>query len=477
MGDGRKEAVEPAVPRWHFAAWCVALAGGLWFRLGSLGAESLWLDEGFSVHLATCPELFSELARESNPPAFFWLLRWWQSLVGLDPSLLRLLPATLSSLSLGVYALTWFGLNVRSTTRLFAVTCYALSPFLCWYARELRPYAAVELGTALLFLAWSRGLIGERLRAAALGALGAALACLSHYHGGFAVLAVGTLAVVTRPSGIPHWWSWGAGPLVGALAALPVYLTLLPSQLEGDWGAQAHRSLGYLASLPLRLTLVQLRLLSTPSLVCGGGLVVFGLLSGAVAAMRAPTRALATGLGTASAVPVVVALVLCQFVEPRFTARYFVTVPVFLCGFLGLGLGQLPARLAFGGWLLVASAFGLVCVETAGLGSKDGYREACASVAARWRDGDRLGTITGMPSGFDVGPLPCYLDARLLQPGTRIVLESRGTLPEHLEGRIHVVIRYAPYTERWIRLVLDRYDLLYAGPQWNRVQHVILGPR
>jgi uncharacterized membrane protein len=61
--------------------WAVLLAGFL-LRIYSLGNESLWLDEGYSIRFADLNLLQIFTNRENNPPLYFIILHWWTGFFG-----------------------------------------------------------------------------------------------------------------------------------------------------------------------------------------------------------------------------------------------------------------------------------------------------------------------------------------------------------------------------------------------------------
>ena len=102
---------------------------------------------------------------------------------GESDAAVRLLPALLSCVSLGLFsgvAKRW----LSGEARFFAVALYAVSPFHIWYAQEITPYAFLELGTMLTTAAFARALVSKSWLPECLGfGLGTAIAFGSQYMG------------------------------------------------------------------------------------------------------------------------------------------------------------------------------------------------------------------------------------------------------------------------------------------------------
>ncbi|MCS7260612.1 MAG: glycosyltransferase family 39 protein, partial [Anaerolineae bacterium] len=115
-------------------------------RFPTLGAQSLWADEGNSVALARASlvEIAARTAYDIHPPLYYWLLHGWMRLIGDSEVALR---------SLSAYAdLLLIAILYRLTGRLFgrraaygAVFAAAVSPFQIYYAQEARMYALLAL--------------------------------------------------------------------------------------------------------------------------------------------------------------------------------------------------------------------------------------------------------------------------------------------------------------------------------------------
>ncbi|HEX6385496.1 MAG TPA: glycosyltransferase family 39 protein [Anaerolineae bacterium] len=131
-------------------------------RLFRLDAQSIWWDEGISLHLATASlaEIVANRVTNIHPPLYFIGLKGWAALVGASAFSGRYLSALASLLQVAaVYAVSrrWFS---RSSAHIAAILL-ALSPLSVIYGQEIRVYAVLPL-VYLALLAITQRLIQER---------------------------------------------------------------------------------------------------------------------------------------------------------------------------------------------------------------------------------------------------------------------------------------------------------------------------
>jgi len=148
-------------------ALVLVLLAALGVRLYRLDVQSIWYDEGWSIHLAR--ESLSNALRQAaspghtHPPAYYLLLMLWERIWGHSVYAMRGL-----SVVMGVLA-CW---GVWWTTRLFygkraalaAATLLALSPSHVIYSQETRMYALVVLWAVFFPGVLYRVLRGGQLR-------------------------------------------------------------------------------------------------------------------------------------------------------------------------------------------------------------------------------------------------------------------------------------------------------------------------
>ena len=136
----------------------VAVVGGLVIAEGiaSLSYASgvrmpLWLDETLTVNIARLPigQIPGALKHDGAPPLFYLLLHFWMGLFGEGNLAVRMLPTTISAVTLVATFLIvrriW-GNRIGTTT----VAILAGAPFFAYYSSECRMYALVMLESILL---------------------------------------------------------------------------------------------------------------------------------------------------------------------------------------------------------------------------------------------------------------------------------------------------------------------------------------
>ena len=149
MLSGRRSAVGGRLAAILMICW---LAFGL--RVYRLDAQSLWYDEGLSIHLASqpFPVTVSESAVTDHPPLHALLLGAWMRAAGRSEFAVRFLSAWWSVLAV---ALTWRLGRVLLTDAIGAIGALlmAASAFAVWYAQETRGYSLLLALT--LIAAWA----------------------------------------------------------------------------------------------------------------------------------------------------------------------------------------------------------------------------------------------------------------------------------------------------------------------------------
>jgi 4-amino-4-deoxy-L-arabinose transferase-like glycosyltransferase len=178
---------------------CLALATAL--RLFRIGHQNLWIDEMISLDLATYAdgaEFWRGLLRDIHGPFTSALLHWWARL-GTGEGWLRLLYAVPSIATIvPAYALGRELLGERAGRA--AALVFAASPFLVWYAQEVRAYSWAMLWATwavLLFVRILDGRAGRRSWPALLGVL--VLGVLTNYGFVFLIAALSAAVAALRP--------------------------------------------------------------------------------------------------------------------------------------------------------------------------------------------------------------------------------------------------------------------------------------
>ena len=193
-----------------------------WLRIFLLDGQSLWWDEGISLHLATSSfaEIIANRAANIHPPLYFFLLKIWVALTGTTPFAARYFSALASFLQVAlVYALLrdWFGRR----TAVIGMVVTAVFSLSVVYAQEVRVYAFLPLAYLWILLLAHRVTLEQPTRRTWL-ALGLAewLALHLHYNSLFLLVFVnGWLLVKFWQTS--RFWPWFKVQLGVALASLP----------------------------------------------------------------------------------------------------------------------------------------------------------------------------------------------------------------------------------------------------------------
>ena len=121
------------------------LALSLFLRTRALG-ESLWMDEGLSIGIASQPlfDIPGVLRVDGSPPLYYMLLSVWMDIFGSGPAETQGLSVLIALLT--VPAGLWAGWSLfgRRAGLICAALC-AVNPFLTTYAQETRMYSLMLL--------------------------------------------------------------------------------------------------------------------------------------------------------------------------------------------------------------------------------------------------------------------------------------------------------------------------------------------
>lgn len=188
---------------WLWSTVALTLVGAA-LRFNALDAKTLWVDEVFSLWMASHEPfaLFQWLKYiDHHPPLYYLLLHTWVQWLGDSPNDLRSLSAFASTLAIPFYAGAARRLS-GNTVAIVATLLLVISPFHIRYAQETRMYGVLTLAVAILFFSLSY-LLTERS------------------EGRF-----------------PQWWAW-IGVVTAEAAAMLTHNTatiLVPLALNGAIG-------------------------------------------------------------------------------------------------------------------------------------------------------------------------------------------------------------------------------------------------
>ncbi len=197
---------------------------GAVLRFSTLGVQSLWFDESFTILQLRQPlgQFLAGMDLYQATPPFYYLLAWpWERIIGDGAVGMRSLSAVLGTATVPVVFLTARTL-FSNAAGLVAAALVATSPTLVWYSQEARPYACLVLltSTALLFLA--RALRDGAGRDVTGFAIASALAIATHYFAAFLVVPAALFLLHRRRDRFAL--AALAAALVAALAVLPLAL-------------------------------------------------------------------------------------------------------------------------------------------------------------------------------------------------------------------------------------------------------------
>jgi hypothetical protein len=321
-------------------------------RMARLDGQSLWWDEGISLHLATSS--LAEIARDRldniHPPLYFVALKGWLNLVGVSAFTGRYLSVLGALLQVPlVFAFSRAAMRgqrrgVVAVVPWLGAVLALISPLSVIYGQEIRVYAFLPL--IFLGLLW----LGERIithggmdarRLALLGAV-AWLGLHLHYIAAFGIAYVVLWGVVVfvRRGRTDQLWRWLLTFVVVGLASLPWFAAVL-----ANWTAvQAEASAGTFAAEPVPLPFLFAQVwafqltglagaLGTPlvrvlAALAFGALAIIVALRAARWDRRAPGAdlwAVRLRLLAHWAIPLVLALVvwsLRSFSHPRYVTMY-----------------------------------------------------------------------------------------------------------------------------------------------------------
>ncbi len=150
----------------ELAPWLVLIITviGVLLRVFALGSKGMWLDETFSVWLASqsVPEMLQWMVKiDQHPPLYYLLLHYWIAFRGDAPDNVRLLSALFSAGTIPVIYL--IGKRLSGVMMgLSAAVLLAFSLFNIFYAQETRMYTLLMFNAAVAIYALVRLLTDSR---------------------------------------------------------------------------------------------------------------------------------------------------------------------------------------------------------------------------------------------------------------------------------------------------------------------------
>jgi mannosyltransferase len=339
------------------AVLVVLLAVSYLLRTDSLG-ESLWMDEGLSIGIASQPlfDIPGVLRVDGSPPVYYMLLSVWMDLVGNGPGETQGLSVFISLVSVPGGMWAGWSLFGRRAGLVCAALC-AVNPFLTQFAQETRMYSLMLVLSLLATAAFLHVFAFGRRRYLPLFFVLLALMLYTHNWGLF--LSVGLVCAL-----VPCWYvsenrhSFWKDALIGFGGAGLLYLPWLPTLLHQIQHTGAPWLNPPNFGAPIQIS---------KSLLGGGTPTVALLLAGgsglaAVLARRVEDKERTAVLAGAVTVLATLAVAwLVSQVSPAWTTRYLGVLlgPMLLIAALGIAragtLGLVALVIVLGIWAIPRS--------------------------------------------------------------------------------------------------------------------------
>jgi mannosyltransferase len=339
------------------AVLVVLLAVSVVLRTDSLG-ESLWMDEGLSIGIASQPlfDIPGVLRVDGSPPVYYMLLSIWMDLVGNGPGETQALSVAIALVSVPGGMWAGWSLFGRRAGLVCAALC-AVNPFLTQFAQETRMYSLMLVLSLLATAAFLHVFAFGRRGYLPLFFVLLALMLYTHNWGLF--LAAGLVCAL-----VPCWYvsenrhSFWKDALIGFGGAGLLYLPWVPTLLH-----QVQHTGAPWLNPPNFGAPVQI----SKSLLGGGTPTVALVLAGgsgiaAVLARRVEDKERTAVLAGAVTVLATLAVAwLVSQVSPAWTTRYLGVLlgPMLLIAALGIAragtLGLVALLIVLGIWAIPRS--------------------------------------------------------------------------------------------------------------------------
>lgn len=227
-------------------------------RLYRLDHQSLWWDEGISLHLATSSvgEIIRDRQNNIHPPLYFFILKGWLALVGVSAFTGRYLSAMAS---LGQVAIVYSAVRYwskgggkdRALLSWLAAFFMLIAPLSIIYGQEIRVYALLPFVYVLALLLAEIYLSDGRppLRILVFLAVVEWVGLHLHYIAIFAVAYIGIwgVTVLYRSKNVSSFRRWVVAHVLVAVASLPWLVGVIR-----NWAAiQAEANAGTFTTSPV----------------------------------------------------------------------------------------------------------------------------------------------------------------------------------------------------------------------------------
>jgi hypothetical protein len=218
------------------AVWALVvltvLAGAL--RFGTLGVQSIWLDESATMLLVRrgFGGMLSHLAGSESAPPLYYILVWgWTKVFGLGVLGFRSFSALIGTLTVPLmYAA---GRRASERVGLWAAGLAVVNPAMYYYSQEARCYALLIFFSAAAFVLWQNALGAPSGRRLALWAAASILAILTHYFAAF--LFIPEAVVLARRVGWQRVLAPAGAVVAVGLALVPLAVSQHGNGRKSEW--------------------------------------------------------------------------------------------------------------------------------------------------------------------------------------------------------------------------------------------------
>lgn len=423
----------------------IALAGialvGLMIRFLRIGAESIWLDESFSIWAAqrSFSEMMTIAKWDPHPPLHYLLLKVWMMIFGSSEASVRGLSAVAGAGA--VWAIGHLFFTVRQTeTGLYAACLLAFSPMHLWFSQETRSVTLFFLAAVLATATFLRVMQQPTWRNAAFYWASAVFVFHTHAYSIFLfaallVIYLGALWVARKDVRLPF--------LHFAALQVPVGILCLP------WALFVFvQTKSAIATLWMKRPSTQ-TVIDAYELMAGSMVLLIAILALGVYALASIRRKTPTGLRVALITATTLALamplggvIVSWMWRPIFLARAVIPALAGLLLLAAAGLTQLPRHLRIIGLAVMLFGSGIMLQSQLSDLTKDDWRGAVGRINTEAQPGD----VVIMDAGFNRHVFDYYTNRTDLK-----VLDAPTFQPD-----------FQPW--------LDRHNATFAGP--GRVWHV-----
>jgi 4-amino-4-deoxy-L-arabinose transferase-like glycosyltransferase len=367
--------------RLALALGAVLLVGAV-LRTHQLGAESLWLDEAYSVVTSreSLPAIVGETARDVHPPLYYFSLHAWMLAAGESEAGARAL-SVIFSLATVLVAFRLAARLFDPVTAIVTAALLAVLPFQIEFAQEARMYALLALLSTLSMTSFVS--LAERAHARTLAGyvVWTTLALYTHVYALFLVAvqacAVGLTWWRDRDAGRVWIVRWLAGAAAVAILFLPWAFVIVHQVQRGQNGSWIPRP----ASFELVWTLLAFSG-SVPLLVVLVPVVLFGMSRVYRDRRRdGPVDAFALSCLWMT-VPVFVPFALSQFSLPIFAPKYAIASSLPFAMFAARGVAALSREWRWAAVGVIAMATIASPVSHFAVVHKDGWRSVVGQIEA-----------------------------------------------------------------------------------------------